>query len=381
MWRFRTQQINFFFLTLAVCLSCLPASLARPPSRGGGGARFTLVRLAVPGSGAYSTAAYALNDHANVVGEFRDAENVPSGFYYNDASGDYVSLGELRVAGDINHLDNIVGHTLVSYTNGQEEFLIPGRGLYWSSPSAPPILLSPLGGHTNSTAVAINGDKIIVGESYIPEDSPVTPGRRAIVAWYVNDQGAVTEPLVLPLLPNDVVGRANAVTELLADEAIVVGSSGSTPVSWTVTLSDGQLSVAGPYEFTGDYFYGEAYAVNLLGDAVGGADFGEGTMPFLRITGGSAEPLPLLTHAVTGAANSINGDRMIVGYQNVFQNRTGGLLETRAVLWTSPATVVDLNSQVSLGRGEVLRFAADINKRGDILALINGNQSCLLIAK
>jgi hypothetical protein len=50
-------------------------------------------------------------------------------------------------------------------------------------------------------------------------------------------------------------------------------------------------------------------------------------------------------------------------------------------LWTSPTTAADLNSLVSLARGESLTWSMCINGPGEILATINGNSPCLLIPK
>ncbi len=352
---------------------------------GGGSANYSLVRLAYPG--ATSTQAVQLNDRANVVGTYRDADNVSYGFHYDFASGAYTSLGALVSAQGINQLDNIVGHN-------------PTAGFTGAHPLPHLSYLPPLAGHTHSTAAAINNSKLIVGQSYIPEDNPDTPGFRAIVAWYVDADNNVVGPVELPFLNGDIAGRVSDLTEAIDVDGItftsVVGTSGNhlsgadvwpQPVSWTVMMAEGTLTVAGPAVFPGSYFLAEAYGVNNLGDAVGMVALQEGSpaSPFLRIAGQPLGSLPLLPNTEgAGIATSINDAGEIVGHQTLwFTHRTN---ETRAVLWTNSTTVVDLNSQVKLGRGEKLETALDINNRtprGDILAILDPYYStpCLLIAK
>ena len=363
-----------FRLLTALLLGLLSCAVTTSPLQAQGkGGGYSAVRLAFPGAATRSTTALKLNDRANVVGTYRDAGNLTCGFHYDQATGSYTSLGVLVSAEGINQQDAMVGY---------DEFV--GRGLYWSSPTAVPIPLPPLPGHTHSRAHAINSAGIIVGASYIPEDPPTTPGYRAVVAWYVNATGSVLGPVELPFLTGDLVGRANDLTEAVAGVTSVVGASGlndSLPVFWSVTVAESGLVVTGPALFGGNYFLAEARGVNNFGDAVGmvawAAD--SAAAPFLRRAGQFMVPLPMLPKAVSGLATSINDAGRIVGFQSIFQKGQG--MQSRAVLWTNSTTVVDLNSQVSLGSSETLDYAIDINRRGDILARINGNTPCLLIAK
>ncbi len=309
---------------------------------GGGSANYSLVRLAYPG--ATRTEALQLNDRANVVGTYRDAANVSHGFHYDFASGDYTSLGALTSAQGINQLDSIVGHSLVTYNNGQEDVLIPGRGLYWSSAADAPRELPPLTGHTHSRAVAINNSKLIVGESYIPEDPPVTPGFRAIVAWYIDADDNLVDPVELPFLTGDIEGRASDLTEAIDVDGInvatVAGTSGEfsgaddwpLPVSWTVTIAENSLTVAGPALFAGSYFLGRTYGVNNFGDAVGMVAIEEGSpaSPFQQIAGQPLGSLPLLPKADNGRATSINDSGQIVGSQVAYPRGRGA--EFRAIV-------------------------------------------------
>ncbi len=344
----------------------------KPGGGGGGTPAYQVVRLSVPG--AVRRQANDLNDQGNVVGEFNDAGGMVHGFHYELASNTYLSLGAGVTAAGVNRLDEIVGTDEIASV-----------GLYWSSPDAGPVPLLPLARHTHSEAVALNDAGIIIGSSYIPEDAPVTPGFRAVVAWHVNLLGVVSGPVELPYLAGDIVGQANDLTEAANGLTTIVGTSGwdssRLPVSWMVAVAGEGFTVIGPAEFDGAYVLADPWRINNLGDAVGIAAFMEGGagMPFLRRAGQSVLPLPILPNAVSGSATAINDGGRIVGGQ--FVELKGQGLVRRAVLWTSPTTVVDLNSLVSLGRSESLPWCLRINSSGVILATINGHTPCLLIPK
>ncbi len=80
---------------------------------------------------------------------------------------------------------------------------------------------------------------------------------------------------------------------------------------------------------------------------------------------GSLWPLAGLPKCTWGWANGINDNGKIVGSQGYVAR---GVLVDRAVLWTARSTAVDLNSKVSLAKGEVLVSASHINAGGDIIA-------------
>jgi hypothetical protein len=329
--------------------------------------------LTFPGATQRPTRAFDLNDHGNVVGRYEDNSGAAHGFHYQRSTNTYRSLGIGTRANRVNQLDGIVGTDEIGNV-----------GLYWSSPSAEPVPLLPLAGHTHSQAYALNNTGIIVGTSFIPEDAPVTPGFHAAVVWYVNPQGVVSEPVELPYLAGDIVGGAHDLTEEVAGVASVIGASGDTgselPVSWAVMVGEDGLAVAGPAQFNGAYFLAVPWSINSLGDAVGRAAFGEGAagMPFLRRGGQGVAALPILPNAFSGSAVGINDAGAIVGGQGVTLKQGVG---SRAVLWPSATAVVDLNSLVSLGKSESLTWALRINSAGDILAIINGGTSCLLVLK
>ena len=139
-------------------------------------------------------------------------------------------------------------------------------------------------------------------------------------------------------------------------------------------------STTGPTELAAGYGYPEALGINASLSVVGRAAFTEGGpgWPYLKLANSSSlVPLAAIPKATYGMATGINDAGKIVGNQSYLSHGE----VRRAVLWTSPTTVVDLTTQVTLGRSETLNWASLINNRGDILGSINGNIPCLLIAK
>ncbi len=113
---------------------------------------------------------------------------------------------------------------------------------------------------------------------------------------------------------------------------------------------------------------------------VGRAAFTEGGpgWSYLKLADASSlVPLAGVPKATYGMATGINDAGKIVGNQSYLSHGE----VRRAVLWTSPTTVVDLTTQVTLGRYETLTWVSLINNRGDILGSINGNLPCVLIAR
>jgi hypothetical protein len=375
MRRFWKQGIAPVALAIAVLTFATAVSIAAKPGGGGGGASYDVVRLAYPGAATASTESLDLNDHGNVVGTYRDANDVQYGYYYEHATQTYRSLDAGVTVARINQLNALVG---------SDDDL--GCGLYWSSPIDPdPTPLLPLlGVHTHSRANAINDDGIIIGNSYIPEVSPAYPP--AIVVWRIDAEGAASDPVVLPYPAGDSRGSATALTEQTDGVTVIVGSTGDAEsfpihaVQWSVILDGAgkpQL-LDGPNVLSSDY--AQALGINTSLSVVGQAVFTEGGAgwPYLKPADLPLVPLAGIPKATFGAAKAINDAGQIVGYQ-WYQSRGASVF--RAVLWTSPFNVIDLNSKVALGRSESLTLASDVNSQGDVLATINGNTPCLLIAK
>jgi uncharacterized membrane protein len=246
--------------------------------------------------------------------------------------------------------------------------------------------LLPLPGHTHAKAHEINNSGIIIGTSYIPEDEPLTPGYRAAVVWRVDEQGVVTGPVALPFPAGHLIGVPNQLTETLNGITTIVGNTKEAPstpehaVQWSVGVDNAGVPyvISGPTILSSAYAYGSG--INSAKDVVGAAVFAGNVSqwPYLKRNGQSVTKLPGISKATYGLAFSINNGGQIVGYQG-YLNR--GYITNRAVLWTSPTAVVDLNSTVKLGVGESLERSWRINNRGDILAYTNTDVPCLLFAK
>jgi hypothetical protein len=370
-------RITVLLMVSALCLGAgpEPAWAAKPGGGGGDRYKYTLVRLAYPN--AVRTHASRLNDLANVAGTYYDADNSPSGFYYDRASGAYTSLGSGTSAWGINQQNAIVG---------RDELL--GRGLYWATPTAVPLELPSLGDDGSSDAQEVNDAGIITGK--ISDAS----GNSIPAVWQVRDDGLVG-PVRLPLPAGYATGYATHLSEEAAGVTLVVGRLSDygqeqewQPVFWAVTSDEDGLTVSGPTLFEGNYLGGTAWGVNNFGEAVGSIFLPtEPTnIPVLWPAGQSWKGLPLFSNAVWGAAVSINDAGEIVGSQ-LFSFR-GRQIQIRAVLWTNATTVVELSNEVQLNVGgeyaEYLDGAFDINNkmpRGDILAHSIQTGPCLLIAK
>jgi len=109
-----------------------------------------------------------------------------------------------------------------------------------------------------------------------------------------------------------------------------------------------------------------ALAVNSTGDVVGMSAEGNGPFwPILKPAGEEMQPLPGTQKATWGYAVGINDNGKMVGITGyLFKGKS---VET-AVLWPDAGSAIDLNKEVSLGRGEELESANGINNSGDILA-------------
>jgi hypothetical protein len=365
-------------VTLLGSLMVPPAQAGKGGGGGGGNPGYSLVRLVPPNLAIKETRVLELNEQGNVVGTFEEDSGASGSFYYNQTTGSYQLLGDDTSAFGINNSDRIVG---------EDNAL--GLGLYWSSPlDSNPTPLNPLTDHTHSRAYCVNNAGIIAGASYNRVQAP-TAGASAIVVWRVNAQDAVSQPLTLPYPEGDLRGGPNDLTEQSNGITIIVGSTGDATnyplhaVQWSVFVDgDGNLSLlSGPTVLSGDY--AAAYGINAAGDVVGAASLDGGPhWPCVMSPGQDVLSLDGLPKVTWGDAGGINDGGKIVGSFSYLSAR--GLFIDRAVLWVDPGTAVDLNSEVSLAKGETLEYATRINTRGDIIAS-SGNGSnavgCLLIAR
>ena len=193
-------------------------------------------------------------------------------------------------------------------------------------------------------------------------------------------------PVILPFPAGHMIGVPSKLTEMNNGVTTIVGHTKEAPstadnaVQWSVAVDNSGMPflVSGPTVLSSANAYG--LGINDAKDVVGSAVFAGSSSqwPYLKREGQPVTKLPGISKATYGLAFSINTGGQIVGYQG-YLNR--GSIVNRAVLWTSPTAVVDLNSLVKLAARESLTRAHRINSRGDVLAFNNANVPCLLIAK
>lgn len=367
-------RLHHLLLTTTAVGLLVTCVRAAPPS--GSNSSYQIVRLTPPVANLASAIADDLNGSGNVVGDYRTADGATGAYFYRASSRQFTLLGPALQASGINAQDVIVGVDDVLHC-----------GLYWSSPTATPTPLLPLAQHTHATARMINQARVVVGSSYIPEDTPEHPDYRAIVAWKVSSSGSVLGRVVLPFPDGDLRGTALDINEAVNGVTIVVGTTGDATtfplhaVQWAVQEDEfGQLTLLSGPTIIASNFSG-ANSLNDASTVVGSTVFSTGgsAWPFYKLSDGAVIALAGISKATHGSANGINNSGKIVGYQGYISRAQGAV--QRAVLWNSPTSVVDLNTKVSLGSSESLRFATHVNDRGDILAVNNSGVPCLLIAK
>lgn len=366
----RSVNTAWFCLVIAMAGFLAVEADAQPPKKGGGGgSNYAIVRLQ-PTADATEVTAADVNNAANVVGTYSSNSSRIAYFYQHSAlSGqEYTSLGSDFTPYGLNHHNAIVG---------QDEQL--RLGTYWSSPSASPDLLPPLPGDDVSRGQDLNDAGVIVGFSRLDG----VPGA-SVVAWRVDATGVIRGPVLLPMPDGSVVGVVNGVSEELDGVSIVVGRTSSEPtrgVEWRVGIDgSGSPTVLDSIELP---LASEVAGVNRWGDLVGTANTSPG-LPFLKYADDDANTLTslaLISKATSGSAYGVNDSQHMVG-RNHYLSR--GTPVNRAVMWTNPQTVIDLNSRVSLGKSESLTGAYRINSSGDILVnlQVSGSSAgqCLLIA-
>jgi hypothetical protein len=242
-------------------------------------------------------------------------------------------------------------------------------GLYWSSPSASPIVLPPLTGDNVSWAAGINDAGMVIGESaYVAGDDYLS----LPVVWrvYVDDNQMlqVDGPKALPPM-NSVSHGAWNINEVVAGAAQVAGESDSEAVIWTIRLNaDGTLAEPEPPIGVGtlpepDSYWSEARGINNAGDVCGQS----GILPFVSPAGQDPLPLPVPRRTLNGEALDMNDLGEIVGSVRVQQkgNFVGPGTEY-AYLWKAGAAI-DLSQQISTDSGwQRLSTARVINNAGVI---------------
>lgn len=325
------------------------AQADKPDKSGGSNSPpYRLTELTPPGYSVSSSWTTDLNDPGVVAGGFVSGGHTHA-FLYDSVVGTWLTFADGIEIRGLSNNGRMVGY---------DEFL--GEALLWDSATDPtPQVLVPLTGYDWAVAVDINNAGIVIGECFD------TSGDRVAVAWFVNAAGEVSLPVELPSPVGDPVARVFDLNEPDAlGVAQIVGASGQgnpldLAIRWEVTVNDsGPVVVSGPTDL-GSLRGAEtvAYGINSAGDIVGKS----GNWPFLKPDGQLMQTLVGIRKATYGSASDINHLGQMVGQQGYVAQ---GRLISKAVLWTSADSAIELDKLVELGRNETLEGASRINGDG-----------------
>lgn len=363
---FAPKSTRLFVAAGCIVLQSMMAipALSQPTS-----SKYTLVRLQ-PTSNAAGVTAKDFNNASNVVGSHQSSSGL-TGYFYDHAAAagqNYTLLGIRYRPYGINELNEIVG------SDDQIQL-----GVYWSSPISAPVWLPPLPSDAVTRGHDINTAGVIVGVSRVSSTSALS-----VVAWRVSAKGQVMGPTLLPSPDGLDMTVVRGLSEEVDGITTVFGRSTTEPwsgVVWTLGI-----------DASGNPVCLSAVELPLASDVQGGNDYGDvvgataasSVKPFLKYAESNPDQLtslPLISKATSGTAFDVNNSLQTVG-ENYYVSRGSTL--NRAVVWKTPQTVSDLNSQTSLGKSESLTRAYEINDRGDILAVLAKSGSvigpCLLIS-
>lgn len=351
---------HFVLVMTALSLAATP-TITQAKKKPGSTPEYTLVVLAPNGVEITGSLARDLDEFGNVVGYYSDSESDRNGFYYNPSQDSFTLFAPGVEISGLSNVGEMVGTDWVT-----------GKGLYWRSPTDPnPVVLDPLPGHQISYAFKINDAGLILGASQAVQGD----GAPVNLVWMITEEG-IAAPLELPFP----AGETGAVFRLSEQDesgtTSLVGASGildpyERALHWEViSESQGNLTLLfGPTDLGSLVGLGSAaFDVNVHGDVVGQSSLGRCCWPFLKNAGAAMEPLNVLSDTAFGSASGINDQGTIVGSLTI-EKRKGRriIVDEKAVIWTSPTSVSDLNKKVTLAASERLEQAISINNAGDIV--------------
>jgi probable HAF family extracellular repeat protein len=286
----------------------------------------------------------------------------------------------------------------------------PNTAILWTSPTATPITLSPLGGGGGpSIANAINDAGAAVGFSGVDalhvhatlwqgdsvKDLGILPGYRSTQATAINSAGVAvgvgTSATAVDIENNPIdhaflfsngtvtdlgtLGGSSSVANAINSAGQIVGwsniPSNTNPPShatlWNSNVSTDLGTLGGNNSF--------AMAINSAGVIVGEAELASvniANQPITHATmwkDGLATDLGVLESGTLSNALAINSSGDIVGVSDTFPNNTSPQDVQHAVLW-SKGQIIDLNSKLpaALQAEVVLEYAQTIADDGSIIA-------------
>jgi hypothetical protein len=369
------KKLHLIVATLsAVCL--LPAALTLAQGNGNGsggggsGAEYTIIPFAPPDVVSERSYVAHVNDSGQAVGSAeRLNDGVSLAVHYDIDGEEYTLLAGGSYAEEVNNLNQTVG-----------SFCDPNglaTALFWSNPSATPVVIPPLDGHNHSFCTAINDAGVIVGYSYNSTPGGLL-GRGFVCRAAIGSNGdvSVSPPLPLPPLPGDIgsggVDISNFVggTAWIAGDSMAGGEGGDSAVKWQIDIDgNGTLTVAAEPEFVGTLELSEpswsnSWAINDQLDVCGSSDL----QPFLALAGGPIQALPLTRDSYRGRARGLNDFGEVVGELNILlkQYRNYHPPNPHAALWKDgEAILLEKRIGKSSGWGS-LWTACTINHAGVI---------------
>lgn len=342
---------RILLLTLSIAwLMTLNLSEAKKPNNPGGGdgsAAYSILPFMPPDIDTTSSFVLDLNDEGEAVGNaiLPDGGSIP--LHLDIATGAYTTLekgdqGTTKVYG-VNNLSQLVGIT----ADGQGNV----DGLFWSNPSAAPIVLPPLPGDIKSFAHAINDASLVAGYSINAED--VKQG--AVWRVCVDDDGTVhvDDPVALSPLAGGSDSSAVDITEILDGSALVTGKT-SNPFEeaavWIIEVNPVDGTIASPDPPVGlgslDGLYSLATKMNNLGDVVGESD----NSPVVAVSGEGFQLLPMPRKTLGGRAEDANDFQEIVGQLLIKSFPSDAWGTPTAYLWSN-GEPIDLNKQIDSNIG------------------------------
>jgi PEP-CTERM motif len=260
---------------------------------------------------------------------------------------------------------------------------IPGfskQFLVSTNESGQRLVLSRAGGVISYSLDAPDGSGIRVPTTNPPviNAEGLSPNAFTLSELRLTDQGAV-------------VGRLGGASILRISVPVEGGGRkeglGSLPAIWRPGV--GVTTILPPTDILGppqqgplDYppsVRSAALGLNAKGQAVGymGGSVRGATNAILWTAQGTLQELAGLPGHAWNGAWDINDEGVVVGGSTLVNQIDPGTTE-RAFVWSATAGTKDLNTLLSdadVARGVVVRGAYDINNRGDILALVDGDGS------
>lgn len=302
---------------IALAVACVGGASAVPPA-------VTFIDLG--GFGGTGAFVRGINESGQIVGNLDDAYGDPTGFLATPSGG----LQPLHTIIGLAPEDHVLGAGISE--TGQiigSSQSVTGNGFYWTQAGG--LVGFPTIGGCCTAPVAIGGDGVVAGISYLPGNTTFHP-----VVW--TEAGG--------LVDLGVEGQARAVSpngNYVVGFALAPGRQ----YAFRWSESDGLVdlgTLGGPFS--------EATAVNDLGQVVGYSRLAGSTLnrAFSWTAGGGMVNLGTIAGALGESfANAVNESGQVVG-----RSSAPGVGQGKPFSWTAAGGMVDLGSLGGNGSGQAL---------------------------